>query len=153
MFRVQLVTSKHLFNHKKYTSSHCPLWEFFVIFRKIVRKPSTNSSLSMSSSPSTATKQPKSLMTIIKGGHKSSVFSTSSPATKSKTIKNDDVYDLTKEEYEQLHASLPWFKMNYIWLYFIIIFLLNTNKNWWWVMIVSQFLFVFSFIIINFYWL
>ena len=83
---------------------------FFCYFRKIVRKPSTNSSLSMSSSPSTATKQPKSLMTIIKGGHKSSVFSTSSPSTKSKTIKNDDVYDLTKEEYEQLHASLPWLK-------------------------------------------
>ena len=128
MFWVQLVTSKHLLSHKKYTSSHCLLWDFFCYFRKIVRKPSTNSSLSMSSSPSTATKQPKSLMTIIKGGHKSSVFSTSSPATKSKTIKNDDVCDLTKEEYEQLHASLPWFKMNYIWLYSIIIFSLNTNK-------------------------
>ena len=80
---------------------------FFTIFRKIVRKPSTNSSLSMSSSPSTSTKQPKSLMTIIKGGHKSSVFSSSSPATKSKSRNHDDAYDLSKEEYEQLHASLP----------------------------------------------
>ena len=83
---------------------------FFAIIRKIGRKPSTNSSLSVSSSPSTATKQPKSLMTIIKGGHKSSVFSTSSPGTKSKSMKNEEGYELTKEEYEQLHASLPWFK-------------------------------------------
>ena len=80
---------------------------FFAIIRKIGRKPSTNSSLSMSSSPSTATKQPKSLMTIIKGGHKSSVFSTSSPGTKSKSMKNEEGYELTKEDYEQLHASLP----------------------------------------------
>ena len=78
------------------------------IYRKLLRKPSTNSSLSLSSSPSTTTKQPKSLMTIIKGGHKSSVFSTAaaSPSTKSKSIRHEGS-NLTKEECELQHASLP----------------------------------------------
>ena len=103
------VRTKEIYFHLSYSTPYIEII-FFIILRKVVRKPSTNSSLSLSSSPSTATRQPKSLMTIIKGGHKSSVFSTSSSATnKTKSTKNEDNYDLTKEEYEQLHASLPWF--------------------------------------------
>merc|ERR1719273_112301 len=79
--------------------------------RKVLRKPSTSiSSLSVSSSPSTTSRQPKSLMTIIKGGPKSSVVtsaSNTSPSIKSKSTRRQEGPSLTKEEYEQQPLSLP----------------------------------------------